>query len=148
IRDFHVTGVQTCALPIWPGGRRRLVLDVTEGTGARLTVADGRSTALPVLPDAATHVLPDLVLLRTGALQPGRLHPLVAAALAPDRAAEAPPRPPEPAGAPHRVDCRGAQHRIGLVDGVITPLDHPPDEIRRETLLAELTGTPLPCLQA
>ncbi|NEC28534.1 hypothetical protein G3I20_18640, partial [Streptomyces sp. SID8111] len=75
-------------------------------------------------------------------------HPLVAAALAPDRAADAPPRPPERAGAPHRVDCRGAQHRIGLVDGVLTPLDHPPDEIRRETLLAELTGTPLPCLQA
>ena len=141
-------GRATGAVTVRPGGRRRLVLDVTEGTGARLTVADGRSTALPVLPDAATHVLPDLVLLRTGALQPGRLHPLVAAALAPDRAAEAPPRPPEPAGAPHRVDCRGAQHRIGLVDGVLTPLDHPPDEIRRETLLAELTGTPLPCLQA
>src|SRR5690606_39933701 len=30
IRDFHVTGVQTCALPIWPGrsgGRRRPVKD-------------------------------------------------------------------------------------------------------------------------
>lgn len=141
-------GRATGAVTVRPGGRRRLVLHVTEGPGARLTVADGHSTALPVLPDAATHVLPDLALLRTGALGPGRLHPLVAAALAPDGAADAPPRPPEPAGAPHRVDCRGAEHRIGLVDGVLTPLDHPPDEIRRETLLAELTGTPLPCLQA
>ncbi|BFO18790.1 hypothetical protein SHKM778_51780 [Streptomyces sp. KM77-8] len=28
------------------------------------------------------------------------------------------------------------------------PLDHAPDEIRREELLAELTGTPLACLRA
>jgi hypothetical protein len=39
-------------------------------------------------------------------------------------------------------------HRIGLVDGVLVPLDHGPDEIRREGLLAALTGTPLACLQA
>jgi hypothetical protein len=31
---------------------------------------------------------------------------------------------------------------------VLTPLDHDPDELRREELLAELTGTPLPCVRA
>jgi hypothetical protein len=114
---------------------------------------DGGATGLPILPDAATWVPPDLELLRTGAIDADRLHPLVAAALAPDR----PHRPdrlhrpdcpdhPRP-DRPHLVDCRGARHRIGLVDGVLAPLDHDPAEIRREELLVALTGTPLPCLQ-
>ncbi len=106
----------------------------------------GRSP-LPVLPDAATHVLPDLELLRTGAVEPGWLHPLVASALVPGHPASGPPPVPD-RGQPHIVDCRGARHRIGLVDGVLVPLDHAEDEIRREELLAALTGTPLPCLQA
>lgn len=46
------------------------------------------------------------------------------------------------------MECRGARHRIGLVDGVLAPLDHDPAEIRREELLVALTGTPLPCLRA
>ncbi|MEV7726312.1 hypothetical protein AB0P15_16395 [Streptomyces sp. NPDC087917] len=105
--------------------------------------------ALPVLPDAATWEPPDLALLRTGAIDPGRLHPLVARALVPDHPPTAPsPRPPDPAGAPHRVSCRGAEHRIALVDGVLAALDHDPAELRREELLVALTGTPLPCLQA
>ncbi|MFC6833942.1 hypothetical protein ACFQL8_34495, partial [Streptomyces goshikiensis] len=104
--------------------------------------------ALPVLPDAATWVLPDLELLRTGAIGADRLHPLVAAALVPGHApAAAPSRTADTAGRPHLVECRGARHRIGLVDGVLAPLDHDPAEIRREELLVALTGTPLPCLQ-
>jgi hypothetical protein len=137
------------------GSRQRLALtlDPVEDT---LHIApaptDGRTTALPVLPDAATWVLPDLELLRTGSIDTDHLHPLVAAALVPDR-----PRPQpgasarvldRAAGDPHLVECRGAQHRIGLVDGVLAPLDHDPAEIRREELLVALTGTPLPCLQA
>ncbi|MFE2535447.1 hypothetical protein [Streptomyces sp. NPDC059371] len=51
-------------------------------------------------------------------------------------------------GAARFVECRGARHRIGLVDGVLAPLDHDPAEIRREELLVALTGTPLPCLRA
>jgi hypothetical protein len=46
------------------------------------------------------------------------------------------------------VECGGALHRIGPVDGVLTALDHDPDELRREELLVALTGTPLPCLRA
>jgi hypothetical protein len=45
------------------------------------------------------------------------------------------------------VDCDGAQHRIALVGGVLAPLDHDPDEVRREELLAALGGTPMPCLR-
>ncbi|MDR6977451.1 hypothetical protein J2X68_004170 [Streptomyces sp. 3330] len=160
------------------GGRRRLVLGVGVGVGfgfgaragvgpdtsgesvasgarvARVTAVSrrGGGTALPVLPDAATWVPPDLELLRAGAIDADRLHPLVASALLPDRlphpAGQAPSPAPDPAGRPHLVECRGQRHRIGLVDGVLAALDHGPDEIRREELLVALTGTPLPCLRA
>jgi hypothetical protein len=103
---------------------------------------------LPVLPDAATWVLPDLDLIRTGSIEADRLHPLVASALVPDHSPTGPSRTPDRAGQPRLVECRGAQHRIGLVNGALAPLDHDPAEILREELLAALTGTPLPCLQA
>ncbi|MFE6620746.1 hypothetical protein [Streptomyces sp. NPDC057740] len=132
------------------GGRHRLVLEglAEEGVPRVVAAAKGRTSALPVLPDAATWVLPDLELLRAGAVDPGRLHPLVASALVPETDPRPAPAPTEPPGRPRAVDCRGARHRIGLVDGVLAPLDHDPAEIRREELLADLTGTPLPCLQA
>lgn len=150
-------------------GRHRLVLELEgdrdEGEGEdeggcgvggagpaamRITASTKRSAgALPVLPDAATWVLPDLELLRTGAVDADRLHPLVAAALVPGRPPPSRPSPdPDRAGQPRLVECRGARHRIGLVDGVLAALDHDPVEIQREELLAALTGTPLPCLQA
>ncbi|MFF2844846.1 hypothetical protein ACFVT5_00750 [Streptomyces sp. NPDC058001] len=105
-------------------------------------------SALPVLPDAATWALPDLDLLCTGSIEPDRLHPLVASALVPGHTPSGPSRTPDPADRPYLVECRGGTHRIGLVDGVLAPLDHDPAEIRREELLAELTGTPLACLRA
>ncbi|MEU1516479.1 hypothetical protein ABZ490_30795 [Streptomyces sp. NPDC005811] len=138
------------------GGRRRLALEpaaCTVGGGPpapRITGAPtgGGVSALPVLPDAAIWTLPDLELLRTGAIDAERLHPLVASALVPGRPPVSPPRSDDPAARARLVECRGARHRIGLVDGVLAALDHDPDEIRREELLAALTGTPLPCLQA
>ena len=150
------------------GGRHRLALRLTadgngdgdaDGNGsgndsglpaARITAAPtgGGVSALPILPDAATWVLPDLELIRTGSIDADRLHPLVASALAPGRPTAGVSRAADPAGAPRIVECRGARHRIGLVDGVLAPLDHDPAEIRREELLVALTGTPLPCLQA
>ncbi|MFF4165020.1 hypothetical protein [Streptomyces sp. NPDC001741] len=143
------------------GARRRVLLDVRVSPGAsgagggtaevrsaEVVLASAR-TGLPVLPDAATWVLPDLALLRSGSIGADRLHPLVAAALAPGG------QPPAGSGVdadglapPRVVDCRGARHRIALVDGELVALDHGPAEIRREELLAALTGTPLPCLQA
>ncbi|MER7757873.1 hypothetical protein [Kitasatospora sp. NPDC097643] len=133
------------------GRGRRLVLEPDGGVTASPAEAHDGPHALPLLPDAATWVLPDLDLLRTGAIEADRLHPLVAQALAPDRPAGTAPsgaEQPERPGRPQLVECRGARHRIGLVDGVLAPLDHSPAELRREELLAALSGTPLPCLQA
>ncbi|MFG2712907.1 hypothetical protein ACGFX2_20460 [Streptomyces goshikiensis] len=142
------------AVTVRLSARHRLELRLVAGPGdagppgLRIAASpEGGAAALPVLPDAATWVPPDLELLRTGAIGPDRLHPLVASALVPGHApAPAPSRAADPAG-PHLVECRGARHRIGLVDGVLAPLDHDPAEIRREELLVALTGTPLPCLQ-
>ena len=160
-------GRTTGTVAVRLGARDRLVLDVVvdrDGVGPpgmRIAPAptDGSVSALSVLPDAATWRLPDLELIRTGSIEVDRLHPLVASALVPDhspttssRGPEHAPtgasRTPDRAGQPHLVECRGAQHRIGLVDGVLVPLDHDPAEIHREELLVALTGTPLPCLRA
>ncbi|MDP9849555.1 hypothetical protein [Streptosporangium lutulentum] len=143
------------AVAVRLGGRRQLVLEpaadeATSGLPALRTTAaprGGGGSALPVLPDAATWVLPDLALLRTGLIEADRLHPLVASALVPGRLPAGVPRIPEGGARQRVVECRGAQHRIGLVNDVLVPLDHDPAEIRREKLLAALTGTPLPCLR-
>ncbi|MFK4269211.1 hypothetical protein [Streptomyces milbemycinicus] len=109
--------------------------------------------ALPVLPEAAARVLPDLELLRAGLVSAERLHPLVAVALAASGSASviglAPVTgsAPEP-GDPHRVECRGEVHRIALRDGVLTAIDHDPAQLRREELLVALGGPALPCLRA
>lgn len=134
-------------------GGRRYVVAVGARAAVRITEQPrgdrgGPGAALPLLPDAAADVPPDLLLLRAGAIEPGRLHPLVAAALVPDRAREAPPPAEHEPGRPRTVVCRGARHRIALVDGVLSALDHSPAEVRREELLAALSGTPLPCLRA
>ncbi|MEU0920855.1 hypothetical protein ABZ384_25765 [Streptomyces cyaneofuscatus] len=144
------------------GGRHRVLLHMEaeaeedgRGTSAvriAAVTSDQGLPASPVLPDAATWVLPDLELLRTGAIEAGQLHPLVARALVPDLSQPAPAaarsRTGDRAESWRLVECRGAQHRIGLVQGALAPLDHDPAEVRREELLVALTGTPLPCLQA
>jgi hypothetical protein len=128
------------------GARKRLVLDVSGG--AVVAYGHGGDSSLPVLPDAAIWVLPDLELLRAGAIDAGRLHPLVASALRVEQVPADTPRVPQRAGDPRLVECRGARHRIGLVDGVLAALDHDPAEIRREELLVALGGPALPCLRA
>ncbi|MEV8443912.1 hypothetical protein AB0425_41615 [Actinosynnema sp. NPDC051121] len=126
--------------------RRRLAVDLS-GT-PRITMAPRRERGWPVLPHAATWVPPDLELLRAGLIDGDRLHPLVASALLPDHRPTGRPRGPDGSGGVRLVECRGATHRIGVVDGVLVPLDHDPDEIRREELLVALGGPGLPCLQA
>jgi hypothetical protein len=182
------------------GARQRFALDAGGTHPRELTRPDPR---WPILPDAATWVLPDLELLRAGLIDLDRLHSLVAAALGPPGAAtpllavrdlavrelavrdlavrdltvrelaatdlaardsplagvargrETPGRPesaaaqrqPAPPGA-RLIECRGSEHRIALVDGVLSALDHAPDELRREELLVALGGPPLPCLRA
>jgi hypothetical protein len=122
------------------GARRRLLLDLEH----RTTTPNRAATKAPVLPYASTWLPPDVELLRAGLIDADRLHPLVAAALAPgDRQARDGDR-----DGPMLVECRGATHRIGVRGGRPTPLDHDPEEIRREELLAALGGPPMPCLQA
>ena len=153
---LQAEGRTSGAVAVRLGPRRRLVLDVAPaGTDlrppeARIDRASraGRVAALPVLPDAATWTTPDLDLLRHGLTTVDRLHPLVASALAPGHPLADNLAAPDPTETPRLVACRGAWHRIGLVDGVLAALDHDPAEIRREELLAALTGTPLPCLRA
>ncbi|MFJ9348093.1 hypothetical protein [Streptomyces sp. NPDC101237] len=127
-------------------GRQRLALRLAaDGTATTRAVRD--VGALPLLPDAATWTLPDLELLDAGLIGAGQLHPLVADALVPGHEPAARIPQPERAGQPRLVECRGARHRIGLVDGVLSALDHAPDELRREELLVALGGPPLPCLR-
>jgi len=128
------------------GSGRRLLLHVGEELRITEAPARGGDSGWPELPDAATWVLPDLALLHSGQITADRLHPLVAAALVLDYA---PGRePPDPDGQSVRlVECRGAVHRIGLVDGVLVPLDHDQAQLRREQLLVGLGGPPLPCLR-
>ncbi|MFC4014329.1 hypothetical protein ACFOY2_44390 [Nonomuraea purpurea] len=131
------------AVAVRLGRRRQLVLDLDEGAAFQVRTAP----VMPVLPDAATWVLPDLALLRAGLIEADRLHPLVAPVLVPGHSPDDTPRSPEREAGTRLVECRGARHRIAVVHGVLVPLDHDPAEIRRESLLAALTGTPLPCLR-
>ncbi|MYY83680.1 hypothetical protein GT044_20835 [Streptomyces sp. SID335] len=153
---LHTDGRPAGPVVVRLGAGRRLLMEpgpdvdaVGIGHPSGSTVAPpsvGDISALPVLPDASTWILPDLELLRTGAVTAERLHPLVAASLLPDSTPAGPSTAPA-ARRPRIVECRGARHRIGLVDGVLAPLDHDAAEIRREELLAALSGTPLPCLR-
>ncbi|MEV8512745.1 hypothetical protein [Dactylosporangium sp. NPDC051484] len=129
------------------GGRHRLLLE----RSGRTRPARRGGASPPVLPHAATWEPPDAELLRAGLIEAGRLHPLVARALAPQRAAghrDDDNGGPGGDGGTRPVDCRGARHRIGLVGGALVALDHDPEQLRREELLAALGGPPLPCLQA
>lgn len=125
--------------------RRRLLLDLAT---SRITRAPARNRGhhWPVLPHAATWPPPDVELLDAGLLDADRLHPLVASALVPGHRRTAPHR--DSTASSRLVECRGATHRIALVDGALVPLDHDADEIRREELLIALGGTGLPCLRA
>ncbi|QIS21116.1 hypothetical protein [Nocardia terpenica] len=135
------------------GARRRMVVELPSlRDDPVLRIAEryprAMMPALPILPDAATWVLPDLALIHAGAITADRLHPLVAAALLPDYSPTEKSCDTDRVDQPRLVECRGEQHRIGLVNGALTALDHDPAEIRREELLIALSGTPLPCLQA
>ncbi|MEU9593558.1 hypothetical protein AB0D84_28080 [Streptomyces sp. NPDC048193] len=111
------------------------------------------AAALPVLPEAAARILPDLELLRAGLVTTGQLHPLVAVALTGHGTPSVAPAGTRAglvraSGDPHRVECRGEIHRIALRDGVLTAVDHDAGQLRRESLLVALGGPPLPCLRA
>ncbi|ONI87080.1 hypothetical protein ALI144C_10340 [Actinosynnema sp. ALI-1.44] len=135
------------ALLLRAEGRTDGIVTVRLNARRRVVLNLGAATGPPsLLPDAATWLLPDLELLRAGMIDADRLHPLVASALLPDQAVSGPRSPDGPRGS-RLVECRGATHRIGVVNGVLVPLDHDADEIRREELLVALGGPALPCLR-
>ncbi|MEU4646623.1 hypothetical protein [Nocardia fluminea] len=147
---LRAEGLRSGLVLVRCGARKRVVLDVRADHRPAVRISHehprGGIFALPVLPDAATWVLPDLALLRAGALTADRVHPLVASALG---CAGLPSETSGITADGHRImECRGVRHRIGSVNGVLTALDHDPTEIRREELLVALTGTSIPCLQA
>ncbi|MGN9817705.1 hypothetical protein ACTMUQ_20480 [Streptomyces sp. SD11] len=153
---FRAEGLPRGAFTVRLGAGRRAVFELVAPDDSHVpTVRPLREgalppqevAALPVLPEAAARILPDLELLRTGLLPPGRLHPLVAAALSGYGSAPVGGPVPEP-GDPHRVECRGETHRIALRNGVLTAVDHDPAQLRREELLVALGGPALPCLRA
>ncbi|MEV4973696.1 hypothetical protein [Streptomyces scopuliridis] len=119
----------------------------------RETLPRQEVAALPVLPEAAARLLPDLELLRAGLVAADRLHPLVATALAGFGSAASSGSGPAAGSAlrpgdPHRVECRGEVHRIALRDGTLSAIDHDPAQLRREELLVALGGPALACLRA
>lgn len=96
------------------------------------------------IPDACSHRLPDLDLLRFGDITPGELHPLVSASLFPERVpqpGDGPPGPPPPS--PATVECRGERHQVLFTGGRLRG-PHSDDEVRRERALrafgGEITG--------
>lgn len=137
------------------GARRHAVLELVAPDDShaptfrqlREPLPPRKVAALPVLPEAATRVLPDLELLRAGLVAAEWLHPLVAEVLVASGSASL-ASPSSAPGDPHRVECRGAVHRIALRDGVLTAIDHDPVQLRREELLVALGGPALPCLRA
>ncbi|MFP8962161.1 hypothetical protein ACLIYP_16630 [Streptomyces nanhaiensis] len=158
---LRAEGLTRGAFAVRLGARSRAVLELFAPDDShvpalrplRESLPPQEVAALPVLPEAAARTLPDLELLRAGLVTPGRLHPLVAAALAESGAApvadavsvSGPVAGPDD---PHRVECRGEVHRIALRDGVLAAVDHDPAQLRREELLVALGGPPLPCLRA
>ncbi|MFI0352710.1 ankyrin repeat domain-containing protein [Actinomadura sp. 9N407] len=91
------------------------------------------------LPEAVWRRLPDLDLLRTGAIGPDDLHPLVRSALFP-ALPESATRPPESwRPEPVRVRCRGEWHEVAVHDGDLK-IPHSDEELEREQALRALGG--------
>jgi hypothetical protein len=156
---------------IWPVGvadeARRLVelyhvrvLDVVVPYRARFVVSVGRDGSVAARLDESVNLrgqphiaapvcqIPlDLELLHSGLMTPDELHPLVRASLFPGLGPpSAAPVVEEPPCV--RVRCRGVWHRVQVVDGRITALDHDPDEERREHVVRALGGSSAGCFAA
>ncbi|MFD9290331.1 ankyrin repeat domain-containing protein [Streptomyces sp. NPDC060030] len=129
--------------------RISILLELTDhSTGGRLRArvvereTPGAASAAR-LPEAAWRRLPDLDLLRIGAMPPQWLHPLVARALFP--AVEGPFGPPgPPAPRPVRVRCRGEWHEVVFRDGALRS-PHTDEERQRESALRAFGGAVAGC---
>lgn len=117
-----------------------------EGPGlrARHAVA-GQMRDVSPLPQACWRRLPDLDLLRHGDIAPERLHPLVSAALFPDRSPTDTDGPADrPLPTPVRIRCRGEWHEACSRDGRLQ-VPHSDEEQRRERALRAFGGPVAGC---
>ncbi|MEV6931151.1 ankyrin repeat domain-containing protein [Dactylosporangium sp. NPDC051485] len=101
---------------------------------------------LPRMPFVLARRPAELSALLRGDLRPDDLHPLVRAALFPER----PPLPPAATGPLRdtvRVRCAGATHEVVIRDGTFA-LPHPQAEIDRERMVKALGGQVQGCVAA
>jgi hypothetical protein len=128
--------------PSYRRGWMRVVVSVHGGRLRARLFGPDRSKTLPAAPPHWWNRSSDLDLLRFGLIGPDALHPLVRAALFPDRPDAAPYTPIAGRGSaePFAVRCRGAWHRVGWRDGRIDALAHDADEFRRERVMRSLGG--------
>jgi hypothetical protein len=111
------------------------------GLTVGLVARDDVGEDLPVLPDAAWRMAPDIDALRHGVVPAEELHPLVRDALAPARAFTGPGGPPGPdRPGPARIRCRGEWHEVAFRGGALR-MPHGDGERRREQALLALGGT-------
>ncbi|GGM06602.1 ankyrin repeat domain-containing protein [Dactylosporangium sucinum] len=101
---------------------------------------------IPRLPHALARRPAELDALRAGSWSPDDLHPLVHAALFPDRPAPG-PRPAPPLPGTVRVHCDEATHEVRFRGGTIA-VPHGPAEIERERVLETLGGRVAGCMAA
>lgn len=108
------------------------------------------ATRLPEFPVAARQRIVDLDLVAAGRLTPEDLHPLVRAALFPERSTvdrpvgPVAPRPPEPV----RVRCGDRWHQVVPDAAGLRLPSHDETEIRRELAFAALSGEYTGCFKA
>jgi Ankyrin repeat len=95
----------------------------------------------------ASPVPADLALLESGRMSAADLHPLVRAAILPDRD-EPVPRHHKPAARSVRVRCQGVWHEVGVAGGALRIAAHDADEIAREQVMKSLGGTSSGCFAA
>ncbi|WP_406090823.1 ankyrin repeat domain-containing protein [Streptomyces sp. NBC_01013] len=127
--------------------RGHVLLELTDhSAGGRLrarVVEPGTVPAAAFLPQVVWHRLPDLDLLRAGAMPAKWLHPLVARALFPGL--EGPFGPPDPsAPSPVRVRCRGEWHEVVFRDGALRS-PHTEEERNRESAMRAFGGAVSGC---
>ncbi|WP_335937829.1 ankyrin repeat domain-containing protein [Streptomyces sp. PTD5-9] len=136
----------TACLRIGKSWRTGVLLHLTgrgDGGGPLIRVVSEAPQDVVDLPDCLSRELPDLGLLRAGALTPDQLHPLVAGALFPGgRTAYGPPPPPRPE--PVRVRCGGSWHEVAFRDGRLG-MPHSDQERQRENALRAFGGAVTGC---
>ncbi|MFF3410554.1 ankyrin repeat domain-containing protein [Streptomyces sp. NPDC002742] len=149
IRRQAAAGVSDRFLVPTPHWRTFILLQPADAGGllARLVDWEDAAKGEPALAEALWRRLPDLDLMRAGAVAPEHLHPLVREALFPSL--QVPQGPVGPSGpsapAPVRVRCGGQWHEVGFRPGSLLRMPHSDEEQRRERALRAFGGAVAGC---